>query len=120
MLPQGQAAVQVGLERQLRTIDPQIAAHRRRRSLRYPLRGLEFIRDHFVQTQLFCHIDLRRKEAGRFDLFVEQGLKARSEATDVDGFDVFERHVLLQPVRNVEMASGPHAAQGECHSNRGR
>ena len=35
--------------------------------------------------------------------------EARAEAADIGRLDVFERQVLLEPVRHVEMAAGSHA-----------
>ena len=77
--------------------------------LRHPPQRLELVLDDLAQAELLGHGDLRRQQARRLDLAVEQRLEPRAEAAGVDGLDVLERQIFLQPVGHVEMAAGAHA-----------
>jgi len=46
------------------------------------------------------------RRASWLDLAVQQRPQARAEAAGVDGLDVLERQIFLQPERHVEMTAG--------------
>ena len=111
VLPERQVLRQVLVQRLLGAVEAaQIGAHvLERRVLGHPPERVELVRHDHAKPELSCHVDLRRQQARRLDLAVEQRLQPRAEAAGVDGLDVLERQILLQPIRHVEVAAGAHA-----------
>src|SRR5205085_12318768 len=107
LLPERQVLRQIGLQGLLGAIEAaEIRAHvLERRRLRHPPERVKLIGNDLAQAELARHVDLRRQQAGGLDFTVEQCFEARAEAAGVHGLDLFQRQILFQPERNVEMAA---------------
>src|SRR5204863_9904570 len=107
--PQRQVLWQIRLEYLLSTGKPsQVAVHGAfGGGFRNPPERFELVGNDLAQAEFSGHVDLRRQQAGRLDLSIEQRFQTRAEAADIHGLDAIERHVLLDTIRHVEVASSP-------------
>src|SRR5207247_7684689 len=90
MPPQRQVPRQIGLERALGAVEcAQVSAYLVFRcGFRHPPQRMELVGDDFAKAQLLRHVDLRRQQACRLDLLVEQRCEARAETAHVGRLDV--------------------------------